>query len=132
MTEAPTFSAVISKGKMLVRNETEYNAYLWKLKDGEEVKVKITRKRRDRSRNQNNWYWGVVLPVIAKETGHSPDELHEIFKRMFLTPKEVEYKGHRIKMPGSTSSLSISDFTDYVERVRAEAAQMGITVPDPE
>src|SRR3990167_9114034 len=37
--------------------------------------------RNQRSTNQNNYYFGVVLAVISAHTGHSPQELHEIFKR---------------------------------------------------
>lgn len=128
----PTFSATVKKGKLVIRDEVAFNAHLWKMKEGEEVKVSVIRKRKNRSTHQNAYYWGVILPVIAHESGHSIDELHEIFKRMFLVPQEIEYRGKVIRIPGSTANLSIMEFSDFCERVRAEAATMGIAIPDPD
>lgn len=116
-----------------MRDETIFNAFLWKLKDGEEVKVKVTRRRKDRSLDQNAYYWGAVLPVISHETGHTEEELHEIFKRLFLPPRITELHRMRIKLPGSTANLSVAEFYEYVEKVRAWAAtELSINIPDPE
>lgn len=128
----PTFAAVVRKGRLQVIEEGNYNAFLHNMGDGEHVNLSIRRKQRDRSIKQNAWYWAGILPTLAKHTGHTETELHEIFKRLFLPPKVIEYGGRTFKVPGSTSNLSIQDFTEYVERVRAEAANMGINIPDPE
>jgi len=127
-----SFKAMVQDGKMVIRDDTALNAYLWRMKNGEELELKISKKRRTRSQNQNNWYWGVVLPVISRDTGHSVEELHEIYKRRFLQPKEVNYRGKIIRLPGSTSRLSKADFFEFVERIRADAADIGIYIPEPE
>lgn len=133
MLPTPTFAAIVKKGRLLMRDETIWNSFLWKLKDGEEVKVRVTKQKKDRSHDQNAYYWGAVLAVISHETGHTPEELHEIFKRLFLPPRIVELHGMKIKLPGSTANLSVAEFYEYVERIRSWAAtELSINIPDPE
>lgn len=96
------------------------------------VDVTVTRHRRPRSVNQNRYYWGVVLNLIADHTGHTEEELHEIYKRKFLPARIVHYNGVDIRMPTSTPDTDTLEFTNYIERIRAEAGMMGITIPDPE
>lgn len=127
----PSFLAKVKKGVLTFKNEPAVNAYLWKFGPEEELEVAIGKRRRQRSLPQNSWYWGVVLPVIAHETGHSAEELHEIFKRMFLTRKIIKYRNKDFQLPGTTTDLNTMEFSEYVERVRAEAALMGINIPDP-
>jgi len=129
----PAFAAVVRKGKLQYIQEGNYNAFLHNMLDGEQVNVSIKKRRRDRSSNQNRWYWGVILPLISAETGHTENELHEILKRMFLPPRIIEFRGKTFKVPGSTQSLSVQEFTEYVERVRAYAAtELNLNIPDPE
>ena len=104
--------------------------YLSKKKDGiYYVRVELSRK--PRSLNQNNYYWGVVLPIIADYTGNTPDELHNIFKRMFLPPKTIMYRNKAIKMPSSTTELSTVGFAEYIDRITAEAGELGVSIPPP-
>lgn len=125
-------TATIDKGRLIFLNPTALSSALRGFADGEELSVTVGRRVRARSTKQNAYYWGAVLPIISQATGHTVDELHEIFKRKFLQPIIVTYRDREIKMPGSTAKLSITDFYEYVERVRAEAADMGIVIPDPE
>jgi hypothetical protein len=97
--------------------------------DGKSVIIK--RETGKRSNSQNEWYWGVVLPTIAKSTGSTAQNLHEIFKRMFLPPKFITYGDKEIRIAGSTTDLNKNEFGDYIERIRAEVATSGITIPDP-
>ncbi len=101
------------------------------LNDGKKLYVQIDRETGVRSGNQNSWLWGVVYKEIANTTGYSETEIHEIMKRKFLQPKTTTWKGQEIKMPGSTSDLDKIAFGEYVERIRAEVASLGITIPDP-
>lgn len=97
-----------------------------------DVFVTIDTKSPKRSESQNNYYWGVVLPLISESTGHSINEMHEIMKRLHLPPKIVRYRGREIKMPNSTATLTKSDFVEYVERIKVEAADLGVNIPSPE
>lgn len=124
--------ALVNGGRLDFRDRDGIKQYIRTFQDMSEVYVTITKKVRDRSTNQNAYYWGVVLKLIAKETGHTEEELHEIFKRKFLPPKIVKWRDTMIKMPSSTADTTTLEFTDYIERIRAEAGTMGITIPNPD
>jgi hypothetical protein len=117
---------------LVLRDETAWKVYLAKLPEGEEIRLRVMRKERTRSVKQNAWYWGCILPIFAEHTGHTVEEIHEIMKRLFLQRKIVSYRGREIPMPGSTSNLSVQEFSEYCERVRAEAASLGLNIPDPD
>lgn len=79
---------------------------------------------------QNNLYHEWV-GRLARHTGHGHDELHEWLKVQFLPPSFTE-----VRLPGkepaivewrpSTTKLTIADMAEYMERVRALAAEMGL------
>ena len=128
----PRFRAKVDKGKLTFHDNTALWAYLWKFKPEDELIVTIERPKRQRSLRQNSYYWGVVLKVIASETGHSVEELHEIYKRMFLPRQIIVYKDKEYPIPGSTRESDSLEFSEYIERVRAEAATLGIRIPSPD
>lgn len=100
--------------------------------DGKKVVIDINLEKATRTLSQNSWLWGVVYKTIADSTGSTEDELHEIFKRMFLPPRFVKWKDREIKLPNTTTELSKQDFSDYVDRIRAEVASLGISIPQPD
>ena len=103
--------------------------YLSKKKDGI-FYVKVELPRNPRSLNQNSLLW-MWYGIIADATGHSPEQLHRIFKRMFLEPKFEVYRGKEIKLPGSTTTLSTSEFANYLDNINSEASDLGIILPQP-
>lgn len=92
------------------------------------VTILIERKKRGKSKEQLGYYWGVVLPYIAEHTGHSADELHEIFKRLFLKNKHF-WRGNELTTIGSTQSLSSNEMAEFITNVIHEAAEMEIEIP---
>lgn len=107
-----------------------------RLGDGPVV-VRVEREADRRTSEANAYYWGVVLKLIADETGQTPHDLHEYFKGQHLAQPIllVDRDGvirHEATIGGSTSKLTTSEFYDYVERVRADAADLGIVIPDPD
>ena len=127
----PIFYAKSLGGLLEFSNKRElYNFLLdnseWK---GEFI-VTIEKAKSKRSLNQNSYLFGVVYKVIADHTGNTIDELHEVFKRMFLTPRFIVYKEKEIKVPSSTSDLNKVEFGEYIERIRAEVATMGVIIPE--
>ena len=87
----------------------------------------IVRELPKRSTQQNSFYW-FFLGLIEESTGQDANERHEIFKRLFLPPRFVKYKGKEIKLPSSTTGLNKADFGDYLDKISAET---GIAIPDP-
>lgn len=110
--------------------------------DGDRVDVTIGPAESKRSQRANAYYH-VVLSLIAKETGNEAPALHDFFcDRLLLTEQKqvafwnaltgeqefITYESQR-----RSSALTTHEFYDYVEGVRAIAAQeMSVTTPDPD
>lgn len=92
----------------------------------------ILRKSKSiRSLNQNAYLHGVVIKIIAEETGNDPDAILEFIKIKFL-PKFVNINGESALVGGSTSRLSTKEFSELMEEIRAWASiEMGINIPEP-
>ena len=81
-----------------------------------------------RTNSQNQYYWGVVVKLIAQHTGHDPEQIHEALKQMF-SPKW--YLGDKA-IPTSTTCLDTIEFVEYTERCRLWANEfLGLSVPLP-
>ena len=115
--------------------------------------VSIGPKRKDRSLAQNSLYWK-WLGVIADDTGHTSEELHQTYKREYLVPifrrdrpgykamiKTVgKLKGERgfgamvkeIIRLTSTTDCSVKQFTEYLNEIEKAAGENGYTLPHPE
>ena len=123
------FYGKIQAKKLKLDNDDYYRFQLSKFKD-ERVKIEIESLGK-RTLPQNRYMWG-ILGIISETCGHTPEELHEIFKKMFLPKEFKKWRGREIEIPGSTAKLSKGDFILYIERIRAEVAEMQISLPSPE
>jgi hypothetical protein len=89
--------------------------------------------RRNRA---NNFLWGVVYKLIAEETGHCDEDLHEYFKKRH-NGKTIDITDpltgvvHEERIGQSTAKLLIKPFSDYIEHVMSDGADLGIVFPEP-
>ena len=105
-------------------------AFLAKL-DGKAVTIEWSKPRNTRSLRQNAYYWGVVLTIIGEETGNTADDLHTVYKEMFLTPKFITLGKKEIELRRTTTDLTTAEFGQYLERIIAHAAtELGISIPE--
>ena len=107
--------------------------YLVRLPEGKPYDVEIKLHRAHRSPDQNRLYW-LWLTCLADETGHSKDDLHEFFKRRFLSAMEKSlFEGrHSISVTPSTAHLDTKEMTGYLECIRHFAMnEAGVLLPDP-
>ena len=84
-----------------------------------------------RSRGQDGLYriWG---NEIAKETGHTNDEIFEILKEKFCPVKVITIAGEEIEIH-STKYLTTQEMSDYMTRIQAWAATtLSMILPLPE
>jgi len=90
---------------------------------------------KSRSLQQLRYYWGVVVELIAKETGYEKDEMHEILKAKYLVKKvilETTRGLEEVDIILSTTSLDTVDMETYLSRVRQFASiKLGVYVPLP-
>jgi len=119
---------IIEKGKLFLKNRRWFDWMLAKMPDCK-VQVSVDRIKSKRTLKQNALLWGAIYPPICAHTGYEPDEIHEIFKKMFLPRKKILWRGIEKEIGGSTAKLSKGAFILYIESIRREAADMGITLP---
>ncbi len=102
-------------------------------RNGKTVTVTFERPYEKRTDAQNRYYWGVVLTIIGNHTGNATEDLHEVIKAKFLPRKFITLGGREIEIDKSTKKLSVQEFTQYLDLVRAWAGQeLGIEFPDLE
>lgn len=95
---------------------------------GRDVQVLVEPKRKPRSLAENNYYWGVVIPIISEWSGFTPEETHLALKEHFLSEFDRQHGLMRMK---STADLSTVDFEKYMSNIRMWAADQGQFIPLP-
>ena len=126
------FHGTIQGHKFLAKEPKAFLAHVKSL-SGQEVTVTVNKYRayKQRSNDQNRYYWGVVIKLLRDETGHSPEELHEILKLKFLL-KTYQLKGKQFPGVVSTADLSTMEFEDLMAKIRSWASlDLGIYIPAP-
>lgn len=91
---------------------------------------KVEEAKSGRSAQQNRLYWKWI-GIIATDTGNDAEDLHEYFKRKFLTPRTVELHGE-ISEVYTTKRLKVAEMKEYLDRISAFANGYGIYLPHPE
>lgn len=101
-------------------------------------RVEIAQYRARRSDRQNRWYWPAFVKPLAdfmREQGESVSEAdaHEILKMRFLRRGIVDEKtGEVIEYVGSTTTLTTTEFNEYLDKCAAWLADMfGFIFPEP-
>lgn len=125
----PKFFGTIQFGRLSLEDQDAYDGYLLSLEG--EVEVVVRKRSKQRTLNQNQYYWGVVVRLIADETGHSSDEIHEMLKMMFLKDL-IEIKGDMYETIKSSSSLDTRGFSkDYIDRIKFWALdKLNLIIPE--
>lgn len=124
--------AKIVDGKLKLANAAKFIADLTSLKG--DVRVTVGKKESPRSIPQNNYYWGVVVKLIAQDTGESePEIIHEALGLKFASvPAGNGNKGRALMVRKSTTDMTTTEFEEYVDKCRNFAAmELGIRIPLP-
>ena len=109
---------------------TECQAMLAKLKD-KDVVVTVTEWKPYTSKDQYGYYYGIILPMISDEVGHSVEELDVILKNKFLY-EYIKIGDELIKKPRSKTAVTTMEFSTYIEEVvRWAATVLSVVIPDP-
>ena len=122
------FILEVKQGRLTAKTEQNRARLSEHLKENEGKKYRLQKIQEKRSLNQNSYYW-LYLGVIEVETGNNATDLHEIFKRKFLPPRFVTYKGKEVKLPRSATDLSKLDMGEYLDKISAEC---DVPLPDRE
>ncbi len=95
--------------------------------NGKKLVMNISLNKARRSLDQNAYYHA-YLDIISNETGNNHEELHKLFKGLFLPKKPMIFKGKTYMMSGSTTELNKPQFSEYLEKICAET---NVPLPDP-
>ena len=116
----------------LIENEISKEAvisYIRNLILKKPYEVVISRKKEKRSVSQNSLMW-MWFECLAQETGHTKEQFHEHYCNMFLK-KLSPIDGQMVV--GGTRALTKDAFTDFLNKVQADAASyFGVILPTPE
>lgn len=127
------FDTKVNHCRLKLNNSQHFNYYLARFKGP--VVVQVETRRKVRSYKSNRRYWGAVIGTALDEaesfTGHTKDELHEIFKRRYLKPRLVKFKGEEYPI-WSTRNLTDGEFVEYCLKIETDLAEMGIRIPTPD
>jgi len=99
--------------------------------NGVKVELVIRKYRRKRTIPQNSYYWGIVLDLISEASGYTTEELHELFKRLYLK-KEIVIGGKVYEVSVSTKKLNTDQFEKYIEKIKRFAEiKLSLRIPNP-
>ena len=96
---------------------------------GKSVIITIAEKKKKRSIEHNAYLWAHIYKVISDHTGYPVNDLHRTYKEMYLgyeQEKVIDFKtGERVVVHvlGSTTKLTVSEFSGYVELVRSHGIE---------
>jgi hypothetical protein len=106
-----------------------------------DVVITFSKPKKSRSNNQNNFYWGVVLPLIQKglldATGElrNNDNIHyNILLPLFAPTNEIINidTGECINERLTSSEMTTTQFCEYIIEIQKWAAEfLGIDIPSP-
>ena len=110
-----------------------YRACLQKLA-GKRIRLTIEEDKPARSHQANRYWWGVVIPLIAKELGYLPYEheaVHDAVVRQIVGLRPGS--DPRLQIRQSTHDMDREDFGVLIEATVIWAAtELGIVIPDPD
>lgn len=126
----------VNQGKVSTAVQNEIRTFL-SMYDGKTVEITLKKARSKRSTPQNRFYWGAIIPIIQqgfKDLGTllDKDETH-YFLRERYNYKEIvnENTGESVKIPQSTTTLTKSEFSEYVEKIAQFGAEfLNVIIPE--
>jgi hypothetical protein len=84
------------------------------------------------------YYFGVIVPAVARETGYTKDQAHEILKARHLPKAVAEHRNNGVLMGelvigGSITKLSNGEMSEYCAEIREWAnGFLGLQIPEPD
>ena len=127
----------VKNGTLRLTNHDIFKAELERL-EGKDIEVTVKKAFKKRSLSQNNYYWGVVIPMIQQGLKEywgevvNTDDTHNMLKVHFSSTIKVSSKGSVVRIPTGTSDLSTEEFNQYFEKCIEFGLEMfGIRIPLP-
>lgn len=135
------FKAKCNKGSIdfYAKDYVEHKLHLI---EGQDVYVTIKRYRAKRSIKQNNWYYGVAIPLIqsfllqTQGEKYSKDDINQYHLNTVVKPaievKPIFNQPCTIYKIKRTSEMNTVEFMDFKEKIQMYWATMDLIIPDPD
>lgn len=101
---------------------------------GHPLRIIVTAEERRRTSEANRFYWGIVLRDISEQAWvegrqFDKDTWHAYFAELYGEKVEITLPDGRVHVTRrSTSDMSVGDFSEYLAKVQAHAAnEFGVT-----
>jgi|GEM_PF-6816987 len=121
-------------GRLKILNEALYKRVVEELREGRPYVIQIKQARqRTISDPLRRYYWAVVATMIAEETGHSKEMVHEALKIKILAYKD-EASGLVIvpSVFSDGSTMTVAEKKNFIEECRRWAFDfLNLAIPDP-
>ncbi len=137
MEKLELYGSIDEKGALSIHNRQRLLEWARQY-PGKNVVIKFERKGSKRSSPQNRYYWGIVIKEITlrlRELGHqwlTDEDVHDMMKLKFNYEQIVSEQGEVLELPKSTTTLTKTQFAEYVDNIRQWAAGfLSINIPDP-
>lgn len=122
--------ANLSKVNGVVKMDKDFNLMCSLLRNGEYT-VKIVKKTQPRTVSQNSLMW-MWYKCMEESTGQPKEDFHDYYKAKYLQ-RQVQIGRRVVTVVGSTTDLNTLQMTNYLEKVKSDAAtEFGIMLPLPE
>lgn len=96
------------------------------------IEIELRPHEDTRSLRAHRYYFGVVLKMMAEESGHAVLDLHEWAKLEFNSKVIADpITGEEKRIAQTTTKLTVEAFSAYLEQVMAGGAGLGIVFPEP-
>lgn len=117
-------------GKIKFYEHAELVPFLNSLpEEGEAIFRKAKSKR---STDQREYYWAVIVKIIAEWMGEEKDNVNEILKRMFNPKPAKDLSGNPIMVGRSIEKESVQDVERVYEEIRVYfLTEHGVKIPLP-
>jgi hypothetical protein len=125
---------ITDDGKLTIHNRIAVEE--WAMQNpGRNVLIKFEKRGSKRSLPQNKYYHAVVVQMVMmglREIGYclSHDETHFFLKQKFNPVQLPGNSGLLIELPGTTTQLNKTEFSEYIERIAQFAVEyLNVEIP---
>jgi len=101
--------------------------------EGLRLVITIAPEEQRRSLRQQAYYRGVVLEMMARQSGHTTQELHNAMRGRYLLETVIDpISGRELTYTRSTADLTVAEFSKYLDEVMLLGAEwLGLSFPPP-
>ena len=131
------FNATVENHKLVLEDPVAFGNWLTQF-IGKKVVVSVEKKTRKRSTgkedekgNQNGYYRGFVVPPLARFSGNTQKEMHEVLLDLYAPKVCKNFGDKKIMVTIRTRDMDTVQMAEFTETCRMAGAEMGVNIAPP-